>query len=171
MYALFVVGRIMESGQGTERFLVTYFGSAIAGSAASVAATVFLNPRGAIPVQTGMGLVVPGGSIGASGAVFGLFGALAFLLWKRRHQPPARAALTQIAVLILINLVIGFTIGGIDNSAHIGGMLGGLAIALGFDLADTRARWARWWCIGAVAVLVLSAALLIVARSRLLALL
>lgn len=167
MYALFVLGRLMEEGQGTKRFLLTYFVSAIAASTASIAVPVFLNPRSTLPVQTSLGLLVPGGSIGASGAVFGLFGALALLLWKRRHQPAARSALTQIVVLIVINLAIGFTVGGIDNKAHIGGMLAGVVIAVGFDLSDVKAGWARRWWVGIAAVLVICAVVLVVARARL----
>ncbi|RIK09320.1 MAG: hypothetical protein DCC49_06915 [Acidobacteria bacterium] len=169
MYALFVIGRVLEEGQGTRRFLIVYFVSAISASTASIAVPVFLHPRTTLPIQTDLGWLVPGGSIGASGAVFGLFGALALLLWKRRHQPSARSALTQIVVLILINLAIGFTIGGIDNNAHIGGMIGGIAIAVGFDLADTKSAWQRRSWIGIAVVLAVCAVVLFVARARLLA--
>jgi len=71
-------------------------------------------------------------SAGASGAIFGLFGVLlAFGIRHRRDIPPffKRAVGTGVLPVILINLVIGFSIPAIDNSAHIGGLLAGAALA------------------------------------------
>ncbi len=71
-------------------------------------------------------------SVGASGAVFGLFGVL--LVADRVHKPAltrqARGLTTQIGVLIGINLFIGFTTPRIDNAAHIGGLLAGCWLGL-----------------------------------------
>lgn len=160
MYALYVLGTVFEDGQGQTRFLITYFVSAISATTASLVVPVLINPAAA---------AVSGGSIGASGAVFGLFGGLALLLWKRRQQAAARAYLGQIAILIVLNLIIGFTIGGIDNNAHIGGLIGGAIVAVGFDVADARPRFAKWWWVGAASVLVISAVLLFVGRALLIA--
>ncbi len=109
MYALFLVGPIVESLYGHVRFLLLYLACAAAGSAASFMFT-------AAPI-----------AVGASGAIFGLFGVL--LVADRVHKPAltrqARNLTGQILVLIGINLFIGFSARGIDNAAHIGGLLAG----------------------------------------------
>ena len=73
--------------------------------------------------------------VGASGAIFGLFGVL--LVASRVHNPVvdrrSRAILGQVGMLIVLNLVLGFGFGGglnIDNAAHVGGLLGGLWLGL-----------------------------------------
>jgi membrane associated rhomboid family serine protease len=120
MYALWIVGPIVERWYGGISFLVFYLACAATGSVASFA----------------FGGDAP--AVGASGAVFGLFGVLAAA--SRIHQPvdrQARAIASQIGVLILINLAFGFASGGrIDNAAHIGGLVGGLW--LGAILPPTR---------------------------------
>jgi hypothetical protein len=87
----------------------------------------------------------PSDTVGASGAVFGLFGAL--LVADRVHKPAltrnARNLTMQIGILIVINLVIGFSIPNIDNAAHIGGLLAGAW--LGFVLVPQGARLASYW--------------------------
>jgi rhomboid protease GluP len=110
MYALYIAGTIVERWYGSLRFLAFYLACAAAGSTASF---VF---SGDAP------------SVGASGAIFGLFGIL--LAAGRIHHPvdrQSRAIVSQLVVLILINLVFGFASGGaIDNAAHLGGLAAGL---------------------------------------------
>jgi Uncharacterized membrane protein (homolog of Drosophila rhomboid) len=110
MYALYLAGTIVERWYGSIRFLLFYLAYAAAGSTASF---VF---GGDIP------------SVGASGAIFGLFGML--LAAGRIHHPvdrQSRGIVSQIGVLILINLAFGFASGGsIDNAAHLGGLAAGL---------------------------------------------
>ena len=68
-----------------------------------------------------------GTSVGASGAVFGLFGLL--LAAGRVHHPvdrQSRALVSQLGMLIVINLLFGFAVQGIDNAAHLGGLVAGL---------------------------------------------
>jgi membrane associated rhomboid family serine protease len=88
-------------------------------------------------------------SVGASGAIFGLFGLVfaATYFHKPLLRAQARAITSQIGVLIVLNLVIGFGIGGfasIDNAAHVGGLLvGGF---LGFVIAPGgAATLASFW--------------------------
>jgi len=117
MYALWIAGPLVEGIYGSLRLLAMYL---ICGIAASVASLIF----------------TPGPSVGASGAIFGLFGVLFAAM--RTHQPlldrRARALTTQIGTLIVINLLIGFGLMGgiVDNAAHVGGLLAGLW--LGFIL-------------------------------------
>ena len=110
MYALYLAGPIVERWYGSLQFLVFYLACAAAGSVGSY---VFGSAATAV---------------GASGAVFGLFGVL--LAAGRLHHPvdrQSRAIVSQIGILILINLVFGFASGGrIDNAAHVGGLLAGL---------------------------------------------
>jgi membrane associated rhomboid family serine protease len=128
MYALFLVGPIVEALYGHVRFLALYLACAAAGSAASYLFT-------GAPV-----------AVGASGAIFGLFGVL--LVADRVHKPAltrrARNLTAQIIGLIAINLVIGFSVRGIDNAAHIGGLLAGCW--LGFAVVPKDAvTLARFW--------------------------
>jgi membrane associated rhomboid family serine protease len=127
MYALFIVGPIVEQLYGHARFLLIYVLCALGGSAASY---VFSDVRW---------------SVGASGAVFGLFGML--LVADRVHKPAltrnARNLTAQIGGLIAINLVIGFVATGIDNAAHIGGLLAGAV--LGLVMVPIAPTMATFW--------------------------
>ena len=110
MYALYLAGAIVERWYGPLRFGAFYLACAAAGSTASF---VF-------------GADIP--SVGASGAVFGLFGIL--LAAGRFHRPVDRQSsgiVSQIGVLIVINIVFGLaSSGSIDNAAHLGGLAAGL---------------------------------------------
>lgn len=116
MWALYQLGMIFEAMFGSLRFLVTYF---VAGIAASVVSSLY------IPVG------VPG--VGASGAIFGILGALIISikrspLWRGREW--TRALTSQLSVWAGINILIGFSVPGIDNAAHIGGFVAGLILGL-----------------------------------------
>jgi membrane associated rhomboid family serine protease len=110
MYALYIAGPIVERWYGRTRFLLFYLVLAAAGSTGSF---VF---GGDVP------------AVGASGAIFGLFGIL--LSAGRLHHPvdrQSRALVGQVGFLIVLNLAFGFASGGsIDNAAHVGGLVAGL---------------------------------------------
>jgi len=112
-YALYVLGPQVESTFGTARFLAVYLLSGLAGGVASY----FWNADAL--------------SVGASGAIFGLFGALGAFAYSSRSLigwEASRMQLYQMATLVAINLVFGLVTPSIDNSAHIGGLVaGGLA--------------------------------------------
>lgn len=113
MYCLYQV-KGLEEFFGKLGFASLYLVSGLMGGVASLAFS-----QGAV-------------SIGASGAVFGLFGALLVVLYQRRHHIGADAAKSQVFSLLqflALNLVIGFVVPGIDQAAHIGGLLGGAACA------------------------------------------
>src|SRR5438128_8913535 len=113
-YALWIVGPQVEKLYGGARFVILYIVTGVAG----VVGSYLYRPYGV--------------SAGASGAIFGLFGVLlVFGLRYRHHVPPffRRAVGTGVLPVIVINLFIGFTIPIIDNSAHIAGLLSGMALA------------------------------------------
>jgi membrane associated rhomboid family serine protease len=110
MYALWLLGRALERYIGTARFLAIYVVSGISGSAGALLLT---NPNAA--------------TVGASGAIFGLMGAL-FVL-ERRGVP----LIGPILPVLLINLVISLAYPGISIGGHIGGLVGGLLAALALE--------------------------------------
>ncbi|HEY0782051.1 MAG TPA: rhomboid family intramembrane serine protease, partial [Thermoanaerobaculia bacterium] len=73
-------------------------------------------------------------SAGASGAIFGVMGALIAFLLRRRSALNAagRSILGQLAMWAAINVVLGFTTPGIDNAAHLGGCAAGFLLGLTF---------------------------------------
>lgn len=102
MYALMVLGNPIESAFGKERFLIIFFISLISGSLLSNYLAAANQP-----------------SVGASGAIFGLFGAMAIAGRK------IGADIRSIAVIVGINFALGFALGGVDWHAHLGGLIGG----------------------------------------------
>src|SRR5262245_53427419 len=113
-YALWTVGQQVEKLYGPARFVIFYVLTGVAG----VAGSYFYHPEAV--------------SAGASGAIFGLFGVLlVFGIRYRKTLPPffAKAVGTGVLPVIIINLIIGFSIPAIDNSAHISGLLAGALLA------------------------------------------
>jgi rhomboid protease GluP len=110
MYALYNLGREVEAFMGTARFVLLFFYAGVAGTVFSL-------------------LFTPNPSLGASGAIFGLIGAQGVFLYRNRKLfgERGRRGLQQIIMIALINLAIGLQ-GNIDNWAHLGGLLGGLAL-------------------------------------------
>ena len=86
-------------------------------------------------------------SVGASGAIFGIIGATTVYFFRYRNNFGAqgRAILQNMIVVIVINLIFGFSAGYIDNWGHIGGLLGGALVAIGSGAAvRSRRRWCAW---------------------------
>ena len=114
MYALWLFGPIMEQMYGHVEFAVIYLLCALGGNVLTILAA----PD------------VP--AVGASGAIFGLFG-LAFIVSRRRHLllgPEARAMLSRVGTLLVLNLFITFTVPFISWTGHVGGLVVGAAIGL-----------------------------------------
>ena len=115
-YSLEIIGSQIESYLGRVKFLIIYIVSGIIGGLFSM---------------TFNGDIA---SIGASGAIFGLMGALLYFGYHYRVYL-GNVLKSQIIPLILLNLFLGFLSSGVDNFAHIGGLLGGIVttMALGVD--------------------------------------
>lgn len=143
-YALFIFGIEMESLYGSDRFLTIYVLSGLFGSLVSFA-------------WRGPNVL----SAGASGAIFGVVGMnLAFfLIHHKSFGTLGRQRVMNTLVIIGINLVFGFTVPGIDNMAHMGGLVSGFALGYGLTpryktvdeytlnprVVDTISLINRWW--------------------------
>ena len=113
-YALWTVGNQIESFYGKKKFIVIYLFSALTGSLLSIG------------MHDGL-------SIGASGAIFGLFGSLLYFGYYYRVYFGS-VIIRQVLPVILLNLFIGLTTAGIDNYAHIGGLIGGILSSMALSM-------------------------------------
>ncbi len=111
---LFIFGTAVERACGPLRLTTVYVGSGLAGSALSYAASPAVR------------------SAGASGAIFGVLGALAVYLVVNREEfgKLGQREITTVLFLAAMNLLNGLTTPGVDNWAHVGGFLGGVALGL-----------------------------------------
>lgn len=154
MYSLFVIGPAVERPFGGVRFVVLYFLTGLAGVAASLAFSQ--SP-----------------SAGASGAIFGLLGALAAFLYRHRQLlgQAGSGQLRHILLVAVINLAIGLS-PGIDNWGHLGGLLAGAGLSFwlgpeyqiqwakdGLGRMKDQRSWSRVWPRAVLAGLILIALL------------
>jgi len=107
MFSLYLIGRGVEQYFNTTSYLSIYLFSGLLGGLASL----YMHPASV--------------GIGASGAIFGIFGAMAgfFLAHREKIEAHTKAFMKEFAIIIGINLVIGFSIPSVDVSAHIGGLI------------------------------------------------
>ncbi|MDX5482259.1 MAG: rhomboid family intramembrane serine protease [Hymenobacteraceae bacterium] len=118
MAALLFVAPPLESHLGKVKFAALYLTLGIAASLASI----WLHERTI--------------SVGASGAIFGLYAFFVVLLIAKVFpKKTGKAPLVASVIFIAINLITGFTLSGIDNAAHMGGLVAGITIGLGYYLA------------------------------------
>ncbi|SET77942.1 rhomboid family intramembrane serine protease [Nonomuraea wenchangensis] len=137
-WALYVVGPYLERSFGHARYLAIYLLSALGGSVLGL----WLDP-----------LSQP--TVGASGAIFGLFGAV-FVVGRRLNMD-----VRGIAVLIAINLAITFVVSGISWTGHIGGLITGSLLAAAIAYAPSRNR-TLWQAATVAGVLIVLIALVLV---------
>ena len=114
MYVLWIIGRPVEQYLGRARFLGLYFVSGLAGSAGALVLT-----------PTAL-------TVGASGAIFGILGALLIIEWQTTGRLAGNAM-----TWIVINLALSFVISNVSIGGHIGGLIGGILVTLSF------ANWGR----------------------------
>ncbi len=122
MYALYILGPQVERYYGTKKFLTIYFISGLLGSLFSC---VFMSQNTF--------------SLGASGAIFGLLGSIAYFTYNYRATLQGLLH-SQIVPVILINLAFGIVTPGIDVSAHIGGLIGGALASMAIGLGDKNRK-------------------------------
>lgn len=139
--ALYFLGTAVEQLFGSIRFLFIYFVAGITGSIVSFAFNDYI-------------------SAGASGALFGCFGALLYFGLK---QPALfyRTLGRNIIFLLGFNLVLGFIVPGIDNGAHIGGLIGGFLAAVLVRMPKEEKRTPGYWSLlSGIGIALLAASLL-----------
>lgn len=121
MYALYILGSQAEGFFGRTKFAIIYILSGLSGSLLSM----LLNTNAI--------------SIGASGAIFGILGALLYFGYNFRVYL-GNTLIREILPVILINLAFGFLYPNIDNYGHIGGLIGGIttSMALGFTTRSNK---------------------------------
>lgn len=139
MYALYIFGPTLEAFLGRGRFAALYLLAAIGGNVAMVVSYQAQLLAGATVQQAA------GYSLGASGAIFGLMGAL--LVMRKAMGIPFQ----QIVVVVVLNLAIGFFVPNIAWQAHLGGLIVGAAIGLVF-VHTRRRELVRWQAAGVAAV-------------------
>ena len=116
MYSLVIIGTQVETFIGKFKFLFVYLISAICGNLLSL----IFNEANIV-------------SVGASGAIFGLMGALLYFGYHYRLYL-SEAIKTQIIPVIVLNLLLGFMVSGVDNAAHIGGLIGGYLASMAIGI-------------------------------------
>ena len=114
MYALYLFGPYIERQAGTVRFVALYLASAVAGGVA-------------------FQYLAEGAAVGASGAIFGLFGAVLVGTYPLRHTPAGAARFRQLLLLLAINLALPLLVRGIAWEAHVGGLVAGMLIVLAWQ--------------------------------------
>ena len=126
-YALYTIGGQLEGFLGKGKFLIVYLVSAICGNLLSL-------------------LFTDGISAGASGAIFGLLGSLLYFGYHYRVYL-GNLLHSRIIPVIVLNLFIGFMLPGIDNAAHIGGLIGGalITMALGLKYKSNKTDKINGW--------------------------
>lgn len=148
MYALFILGSYLEPMLGRARFAVLYLISGIGGQVAVL--LLATNPTLDAPLTSAHDSWFQP-VVGASGAIFGLFGALIVL---NRHLGRSAAGIYGV---LIINGVLGFVIPNISWQAHLGGFLAGLACAGAIVLfRRQQVRHLTWVALGAVLVLLVA---------------
>lgn len=126
MWVLWDIGRAAERFFGNLQFLLVYLLAGLGGSLTSL----FFAGKTAV-------------SVGASGAIFGVVGALLAAIWIRPDSLPGpliRSLKKSLMVFVGVSLILGLTAGGVDNAAHLGGLVTGLMMAM---VIDNRLGWTR----------------------------
>ena len=128
MYALYIVGSQLENFIGKIKYIIVYLGSIIIGNL--------------------MSMLFIGNSVsaGASGAIFGLFGALLYFGYHYRVYL-GNMMTSQIIPVLIFNFFLGFILSGIDMAAHIGGFIGGMLLlwALGVKYKSEKKDMINGW--------------------------
>lgn len=116
MYSLFYLGTFVERFYSGRAVLVTFMAAGITGSIVSLALT-FLSGSAVV-------------SVGASGGIFGLLGLLVGTVYfQDRYGVGLPINQSQLFAIVGINLLLGFLIPQVDNTAHIGGLIAGIALS------------------------------------------
>ena len=141
MYLLFILGRMFEPRWGSGRFGAIFFAALFCGSFGSLVQTTVI------------------GTVGASGAIFGLMGA-ALVQLRADGEDPFR---TDIGFLVIANLALGFILTGVSVGGHIGGLIGGAGIMFAIQAADRHGlpRWSAYVICGVIGLIAIAVSIAI----------
>ena len=144
MWALYVFGPALERRYGSLSFVALYIAAGLGG--------------GGLYLLIGRGQA----AVGASGAIFGLMGALIVNLYQQRHTRIGRAIFSQLILLLVINLSLPLVLPNIAWEAHVGGLVAGGAVAQAWDRLPVAGRAAipRRLSVAAAVIVVAMGALL-----------
>jgi membrane associated rhomboid family serine protease len=158
LYALFIFGPMLEQFLGRLRYLALYLVTAFGGSLGVVLVyQLAVSTNGASVHWIGT-LLSPSAALGASGAIFGLLGAIVAMRKALGVQP------VQLIIVVIANLAFSFFVPGIAWEAHVGGLVTGFVIgAILIRTRRTDQRWVQVGGIAAVAVVLIAATFLCVA--------
>jgi membrane associated rhomboid family serine protease len=143
MLSLWWIGGPLEAALGRARYLALYFVSGLAGGAL----TYLLAAQNQL-------------TLGASGAIFGLFGAMAVLMRRMKYD------MRPVIGLLVVNLIITFAWSGIAWQAHVGGLVAGVLVGIGMVHAPAERRGPVQWGTCAL-VLVVSVAIVLIRTAQL----
>ena len=135
MFSLYLIGRGVEQYFDTKSYISIYTFSGLIGGLLSL----YMHP-----VSVG---------VGASGAIFGIFGALAgfYLAHREKIEEHSKAFMKDFAIIMGINLVLGFSIEEVDVSAHMGGLVIGF---IGGFIISKNPRWVHAYIVAMVLLMV-----------------
>lgn len=135
MFSLYLIGRGVEQYFDTKSYISIYAFSGLIGGLLSL----YMHP-----VSVG---------VGASGAIFGIFGALAgfYLAHREKIEEHSKAFMKDFAIIMGINLVLGFSIEEVDVSAHMGGLVIGF---IGGFIISKNPRWVHAYIVAMVLLMV-----------------
>ncbi|MFB7643430.1 MULTISPECIES: rhomboid family intramembrane serine protease [unclassified Streptomyces] len=143
MLSLWWIGGPLEAALGRARYLALYFVSGLAGGALTYLLTASNAP-----------------SLGASGAIFGLFGAMAVLMRRMKYD------MRPVIGLLVVNLIFTFAWSGIAWQAHVGGLVAGVLLGIGMVHAPAERRSLVQWG-SCAAVLAVSVVLVLIRTAQL----
>jgi len=138
MFSLYLIGRGVEQYFNAKSYITIYIFSGLIGGLASM----YMHPASV--------------GIGASGAIFGIFGAMAgfFIAHREKIEAHTKAFMKDFAIIIGINLVLGFSIPSIDVSAHVAGSVVGF---IGGFIVSKNPRWLALYSIAMSIIMLMTA--------------
>ncbi|MGZ4153557.1 MAG: rhomboid family intramembrane serine protease [Actinomycetota bacterium] len=146
-YALWLFGQLVDGMYGTRRFLLLFF---LTGFLASATSYAFSAPNTI--------------GVGASGAVFGIFGAFIAYHFRRRQSPMSAASLRWALTMIVLNAFLAFAFRSIDWHAHAGGLVAGFIAGYALEGFGTRST-RRLVAVAGVGLLVAAGVAMVVWRT------
>ncbi len=147
-YSLYILGNVLEREVGRVRFLALYLLSGLFASAASY----YFSPLNSV-------------SAGASGAIFGIFGAVFAINYRRRHTAQGAMAMRAMVQIIVLNVIINVVLSSyLDWRAHVGGAIAGMVMGFAFA-APGRESKQRWISIAGCLAVALAIVATVVVRT------